>query len=51
MVMTEVFPDQLADRSLLARRKLAQALLAQSDQSADKPSDQFVLLTSWSIFR
>jgi hypothetical protein len=45
-VMKEVFSDQLAEHSIAARRKLSVALLAQADQSADKPADQFVLLAA-----
>jgi hypothetical protein len=43
-VMKRVFADQLADRSIASRRKLAAALLAQADKSTDAPADRFVLL-------
>jgi hypothetical protein len=45
-VMKEVFAEQLADRSVPARRKLAAALLAQADKSSQVPTDQFVLLAA-----
>jgi hypothetical protein len=45
-VMTEVFADQLIDRSISARRKLTAALLAQVDKSAGAPVEQFVLLAA-----
>jgi hypothetical protein len=45
-VMREVFADQLADASPAARRKLAQKLLAQAEQSSDAPVDRFVLLAA-----
>lgn len=45
-VMKEVFAEQLADRSIPARRKLAAALLAQADKSSQVPADQFVLLAA-----
>lgn len=45
-VMKEVFAEQLADRSIAARRKLAAALLAQADKSREVPTDQFVLLAA-----
>jgi len=45
-VMKEVFADQLADRSIPARRKLTTALLAQVEKSKDAPVEQFVLLAA-----
>jgi hypothetical protein len=45
-VMKEVYGEQLADRSVAARRKLASALLAQADKSRQVPTDQFVLLVA-----
>ena len=45
-VMKEVFAEQLADRSISARRKLTTALLAQADKSNDALVDQFVLLAA-----
>jgi hypothetical protein len=44
--LREVFADQLADGSVAARRKLAQALLGQAAKSADAPVDRFVLLAA-----
>jgi hypothetical protein len=45
-VMKEVFAEQLADRSIPARRKLTTALLTQADKSNDALVDQFVLLAA-----
>jgi hypothetical protein len=45
-VLKDVFTEQLADRSIPARRKLATALLAQAEKSTDAPTDQFVLLAA-----
>jgi hypothetical protein len=45
-VMKEVYAEQLVDRSVPARRKLAEALLLQADKSANAPVDQFVLLAA-----
>jgi hypothetical protein len=45
-MMKEVFADQLADRSIAARRKLTAALMVQVEKSADAPTDQFVLLAA-----
>ncbi|MDB5292871.1 MAG: hypothetical protein JWL69_4112 [Phycisphaerales bacterium] len=41
----EVFADQLKDRSVPARRKLAQSLLDYAAKTKDAPADAFVLLT------
>jgi hypothetical protein len=45
-VMKEVFAEQLADRSIPARRKLTAALMAQADKSSQVPTDRFVLLAA-----
>lgn len=44
--MKEVFAEQIANRSVAARRKLIVALMAQVEKSADAPVDQFVLLAA-----
>jgi hypothetical protein len=44
--MRDVFAEQLTDVSIPGRRKLATALLAQADKSAELPVDQFVLLSA-----
>jgi hypothetical protein len=41
----EVFSEQLKDRSVPARRKLAQALLNYAEKAKDAPADEFVLFT------
>ncbi len=45
-VMKEVFAEQLIDRSIKGRRKLADSLLAQADKSAEVPAERFVLLAA-----
>lgn len=45
-VLKDVFTQELADRSIPARRKFAVALLAQVEKSTDAPADQFVLLAA-----
>jgi hypothetical protein len=45
-LLKDVFAAQLADRSPAARRKLAQALMAEASKTSDNPVDQFVLLAA-----
>jgi hypothetical protein len=45
-VMKEIYAEQIADRSVPARRKLTETLIGQADKSASTPVDQFVLLAA-----
>jgi len=45
-VMKEVFAEQLVDRSIPGRRKLAEKLLTQAEKATNAPVDQFVLLAA-----
>ena len=43
-LLKQAFADQLKDRTLAGRKKLAQALLDEVPKTADNPSDEYVLL-------
>ncbi|HZL34838.1 MAG TPA: SUMF1/EgtB/PvdO family nonheme iron enzyme [Tepidisphaeraceae bacterium] len=44
-LLKEVFADKLKDRSVAARKALAQSLLDEADKSGASPADQFALIT------
>lgn len=43
-VMREIFAKEIADRSLIARKRLAQTLLREAAKVAEQPVDRYVLL-------